>query len=82
MPAAARSAPAFSRAKPARRRSGAAAPPRVRVVATPLPETEPSRNPARVTARPAPRAELPPENEAKDRSRKNCAAPEASRIAP
>ena len=52
MPAAERIAPPTSGGYPARRSSGHATDPSITVVATPLPETVPSRNPASVTVRP------------------------------
>ena len=53
MPDAASMAPAVSGAKPTRLITGHATDPSVTVVATPLPDTVPSRNPASVTDRPA-----------------------------
>ena len=52
MPAADSIAPAVSAEYPARRRIGHATDPSITVVATPLPETVPSRKPATVTDRP------------------------------
>ena len=59
MPEAASMAPAVSASKPTRRITGQATDPSVTVVATPLPETVPSRKPASVTDRPADRFGLP-----------------------
>ena len=50
------------------------------MVATPEPETVPSRNPESVTVRPGPAGDCP--NAAKDRSMKNLVAPEAASTAP
>ena len=55
-------------------------PPKVTVVATPDPETVPSRKPDRVTVRPGPAGDCP--NAAKDRSMKKRVAPEAASTAP
>ena len=52
------------------------------VVATPLPDTVPSRNPASVTVRPAAAPERERPNAARDQSRKNRPAPECSSTAP
>src|SRR5215210_2107552 len=61
MPAAERIAPAVSGLNPARRRSGQETDPSITVVATPLPDTVPSRKPASVTVRPgaAPERDFP-----------------------
>ena len=58
MPPADRMAPPISAGYPALRSSGHATDPSITVVATPLPETVPSRKPAIVTVRPGP-APLP-----------------------
>src|SRR5215204_3143082 len=59
MPAADSIAPAVSAEYLARRRIGHATDPSITVVATPLPETVPSRKPATVTDRPGAAAERP-----------------------
>ena len=61
IPAADRMAPPVSGRYPARRSSGQATDPSMTVVATPLPDTVPRRNPASVTDRPgaAPRPRPP-----------------------
>src|SRR6187455_42169 len=71
MPDAASMAPAVSGANPTRRISGHATEPSVTVVATPLPDTVPSRNPASVTERPADRAGLPLRDNDMAKLRKN-----------
>ena len=82
MPLAERMPPPISAEKPARRSSGQTTAPRVTVVATPLPDTVPSRNPDRVTVRPgpAPLSERP--NAAIVQLMKNGPAPDLARIAP
>ena len=80
IPAAASTPPPASIGYPAFFSSGQPNPPRVTVVATPEPETVPSRNPERVTVRPGPAGDCP--KAAKDRSMKNLVAPEAARTAP
>src|SRR4029077_8022010 len=82
MPAAEGQAPAVSASYPERLRSGHPTDPSVTVVATPLPDTVPSRPPAIVIARPGPAP--PPERPtaASDHSRKNLPAPDASSTAP
>ena len=76
IPLAERMAPPISAENPARRSRGQAMAPRVTVVATPLPETVPSRNPDSVTVRPgpAPLAERPKADIVQ--LMKNCPAPE------
>src|SRR5918995_1901719 len=71
IPAAERMAPPVSGLNPARFSSGHDTDPSITVVATPLPDTVPRRNPAIVTVRPgaAPLAERPAA--AIDQSRKN-----------
>ena len=80
IPAAARTAPPCSFGYPALRSSGQEMPPRVTVVATPEPDTVPSRKPARVTVRPGPDFDCPKAEN--DRSMKNRVAPEAPSTAP
>src|ERR1700758_4573343 len=85
MPAADRIAPPTSAGYPAFRSSGHATDPSITVVATPLPETVPSRNPAIATVRPgaAPLVLLPGRPlTAIDQSMKKRPAPEYSRTAP
>ncbi len=82
MPDAASIAPAVSGANPTRRSTGHATDPSVTVVATPLPETVPSRNPASVTERPADLAGLRPRDNDIAKSRKNVPAPDRSSTAP
>src|SRR5688572_9708706 len=84
MPEAASIAPAVSAPKPTRFKIGQATEPSVTVVATPDPETVPSKNPASVTDRPAAAAGLAPRDDAiaSEKSRKNFPAPEYSRTAP
>ena len=85
MPPADRIAPPTSAGYPALRNSGQATDPSMTVVATPLPETVPSRKPAIVTVRPGP-APLPslPERplRAIAQSIKKRPAPENSSTAP
>src|SRR5829696_4640838 len=82
MPAAERIAPPVSGLNPARRRSGQDTDPSMTVVATPLPDTVPSRKPASVTVRPgaAPERDFP--IAAIAQSMKNAPAPDNSRTAP
>src|SRR5688500_12057415 len=80
MPPAESTAPADSLLEPALRSIGQATDPSVTVVATPLPETVPSRKPAPVVAPPAPDARRPVA--ANEKSRKNLPAPENSSTAP
>src|SRR6185295_17000930 len=82
MPPADRIAPPTSGGYPAPLNSGHATDPSITVVATPLPETVPSRNPATVTVRPgaAPDPERP--IAAIDQSMKNLPAPDCSSTAP
>ena len=80
MPAADSMAPAVSAEYFARRRIGHATDPSITVVATPLPETVPSRKPATVTDRPGAAAERP--LAASAQSRKKVPAPLSSRTAP
>ena len=54
IPLAERMPPPTSGVKPARRSRGQATAPRVTVVATPLPDTVPSKKPDNVTVRPGP----------------------------
>ena len=76
MPEAASIAPAVSAAKPTRRSTGHATDPSVTVVATPLPETVPSRNPASVTERPADARRIAAATTATSRSRgRTCRRP-------
>ncbi len=82
MPEAASMAPAVSGANPTRRINGHATEPSVTVVATPLPDTVPSRKPASVTERPADRAGLPRRESDIEKSRKNLPAPDRSSTAP
>src|SRR5947208_369167 len=82
MPEAASMAPAVSGVNPTRRMTGHATDPSVTVVATPLPDTVPSRNPASVTDRPADRAGLPRLEKDIAKFRKNVPAPDASSTAP
>jgi hypothetical protein len=80
MPAAASTPPPCAFGYPALRRSGHDTLPSVTVVATPDPDTVPSRKPASVTVRPGPALDCP--NAAKLTSRKNLVAPEYSSTAP
>jgi TRAP-type uncharacterized transport system fused permease subunit len=73
-------APPDSLSYPALRSIGQATEPSVTVVATPLPDTVPSRKPAMVVVRPAPEALRPVA--ANEKSRKNLPAPENSSTAP
>src|SRR5262245_14723155 len=82
MPDAASIPPAVSAPNPTRRMIGHATEPSVTVVATPLPETVPSRNPASVTDRPAAFAGLPRRDQDIAKSRKNVPAPDRSSTAP
>src|SRR5262245_14125941 len=82
MPAAERIAPAMSGLYPPRLSIGHATDPSVTVLATPLPDTVPSRRPATVTARPGPAPPPDVPTAAIDHSRKNLPAPEAPRTAP
>ena len=81
IPAADRTPPPGSGGYPARRSTGQATDPRMTVVATPDPETVPSRNPARVAVRPGAAADRVPKA-AKLTSMKNRPAPENSSTAP
>ena len=76
IPAAERIAPPMSGRYPARRRIGQATEPSVTVVATPLPETVPSRKPASVTVRPGPAPDCERPVSAIDQLRKNVPAPD------
>jgi hypothetical protein len=82
MPDAASMAPAVSAAMPTRFITGHATDPSVTVVATPLPDTVPSRKPASVTERPAERAGLPPRENDIAKLRKKVPAPDRSSTAP
>src|SRR5262245_35193052 len=82
MPAADRIAPATSGRYPAPRRSGHATDPSITVVATPLPETVPRRNPATATVRPGAAPERDRPMAAIDQSMKKRPAPDRSRTAP
>src|SRR5918999_2043872 len=82
IPAADRMPPLVSAVYPARRSIGQATEPSVTVVATPLPDTVPSRKPATVTLRPGAAADRERPIAASDQSMKNLPAPEYSRIAP
>ena len=76
IPLADRMPPPTSGENPARLSRGQAIAPNVTVVATPLPETVPSRNPDKVTVRPGP-APLPERPKAESvQLMKNCPAPE------
>src|SRR4051812_34249425 len=82
MPAAERIAPPVSGLYPARLRSGHDTEPSITVVATPLPETVPRRNPASVTVRPGPAPERDRPIAAIAQLMKNAPAPEYSSTAP
>ena len=80
MPDAAMMPPPWSLGYPALRSSGQATLPSVTVVATPEPDTVPSRKPATALVRPGPVRERP--NAANEISTKKRAAPENSSTAP
>src|SRR5690242_4827533 len=82
MPAAERIAPAVSALYPARRSSGHDTDPSITVVATPLPDTVPSRNPASVTVRPGAEPERERPIAAMAQLMKNAPAPDRSSTAP
>jgi hypothetical protein len=82
MPAAERIAPATSGRYPARLRSGHDTEPSMTVVATPLPDTVPSRKPATATVRPGAAPDCDRPMAAIDQSMKNRPAPDCSRTAP
>ncbi len=82
IPAAERIAPAMSGRYPAPRRSGHDTDPSITVVATPLPETVPSRKPAMATVRPAAAPDRERRMRAIDQSMKNRPAPDCSSTAP
>ena len=82
IPAADRMAPAVSGRYPALLKSGQAMEPSMTVVATPLPDTVPRRNPATVTDRPGPAADRERPNTLIAQSMKNRPAPVASSTAP
>ena len=82
MPLADRMPPPISGENPARRSIGHATAPRVTVVATPLPETVPSRNPDMVTVRPGPAPLDERPNADMVHVMKNWPAPECCSIAP
>src|SRR5215213_7067757 len=82
MPAADRIAPPVSALYPARFSRGHDTDPSITVVATPLPETVPRRNPASVTVRPGPAPDGERPIAASDQLMKNAPAPEYSRTAP
>ena len=80
MPEAASTPPPWSLGYSALRRIGQVMLPRVTVVATPEPDTVPSRKPAPAVVRPGPERERP--KAAKLTSMKNLPAPEYSSTAP
>ena len=82
MPLADRMAPPTSGENPARRSIGQAIAPSVTVVATPLPDTVPSRNPDIATVRPGPAPLVERPNNAIVQVMKNCPAPECCSMAP
>ena len=82
MPAAERIAPPVSALNPDRFSSGHDTDPSITVVATPLPDTDPSRKPASVTARPGAADDEERPIAANDQSMKKRPAPVASRTAP
>src|SRR5688572_18497568 len=82
MPAADSMAPATSGRYPAPRKSGHATEPSITVVATPLPDTVPSRNPASVTDRAGAAGERDRPKTAIAQSMKKRPAPDASSTAP
>ena len=82
MPLADRMPPPISAEKPARLSSGQTTAPSVTVVATPLPDTVPSRKPDSATVRPGPAPLRDRPNADIVQVMKNCPAPECARIAP
>ena len=82
MPLADRMAPPTSAENPALRSIGQATSPSVTVVATPLPDTVPSRNPDMATVRPGPAPLFERPNAAIVQVMKNCPAPEYCSTAP
>src|SRR5687767_1500737 len=82
IPAADRMAPPVSGLYPAPRSSGHATDPSVTVVATPLPETVPRRNPATVTVRAGAAADRERPIAAIAHLMKNAPAPDCSSTAP
>ena len=82
MPAADNMAPPTSGVYPARRSNGQPTDPRVTVVATPLPDTLPSRRPARAMVRAGALAEPDRPMAASDQSMKKRPAPDCSSTAP
>ena len=82
MPLAERMPPPTSGENPARRSIGQATAPSVTVVATPLPDTVPSRNPDRATVRPGPAPLFERPKADIVHVMKNWPAPECCSIAP